>query len=83
MDLTAKCFLIFFLILAAAYFAIAEISLAGSRKVRLTQMVEAGNSSAQLVLNLQEKPGPFFSVIQIGINAVAILGGITDAGNTV
>lgn len=76
MDLTAKCFLIFFLILAAAYFAIAEISLAGSRKVRLTQMAEAGNSSAQLVLNLQEKPGPFFSVIQIGINAVAILGGI-------
>ncbi len=76
MDLTTKCILIFFLILAAAYFAIAEISLAGSRKVRLTQMAEAGNSSAHLVLNLQEKPGPFFSVIQIGINAVAILGGI-------
>ncbi len=39
-------------------------------------MAEAGDSRAQEVLNLQEKPGPFFSVIQIGINAVAILGGI-------
>lgn len=76
MDLTLKIFAIFLLILAAAYFAISEISLAGSRRVRLTQMVEAGDSRAQEVLNLQEKPGPFFSVIQIGINAVAILGGI-------
>ncbi|WP_289172016.1 hemolysin family protein [uncultured Parasutterella sp.] len=76
MDLTLKIFAIFLLILAAAYFAISEISLAGSRRVRLTQMAEAGDSRAQEVLNLQERPGPFFSVIQIGINAVAILGGI-------
>ena len=76
MDLTLKIFAIFLLILAAAYFAISEISLAGSRRVRLTQMAEAGDSRAQEVLNLQEKPGPFSSVIQIGINAVAILGGI-------
>ena len=33
-------------------------------------------SEPRTVINLQEKPGPFFSVIQIGINAVAILGGI-------
>ena len=53
-----------------------KISLAGSRRVRLTQMAENGDKRAQEVINLQEKPGPFFSVIQIGINAVAILGGI-------
>ena len=28
------------------------------------------------MLDLQVKPGPFFSVIQIGLNAIAILGGI-------
>lgn len=39
-------------------------------------MAENGDKRAQEVINLQEKPGPFFSVIQIGINAVAILGGI-------
>ncbi len=76
MDITLRLIGIVLLIMAAAYFAIAEISLAGSRKVRLTQMEEAGDERARLVLKLQEKPGPFFSVIQIGINAVAILGGI-------
>ena len=76
MDLSLKLLSIFALIVAAAYFAISEISLAGSRRVRLTLMVENGAKRAQEVINLQEKPGPFFSVIQIGINAVAILGGI-------
>lgn len=76
MDLSLKLLSIFSLIVAAAYFAISEISLAGSRRVRLTQMAENGDKRAQEVINLQEKPGPFFSVIQIGINAVAILGGI-------
>ena len=76
MDLSLKLLSIFALIVAAAYFAISEISLAGSRRVRLTQMAENGDKRAQEVINLQEKPGPFFSVIQIGINAVAILGGI-------
>lgn len=71
MDLSLKLLSIFALIVAAAYFAISEISLAGSRRVRLTQMVENGDKRAQEVINLQEKPGPFFSVIQIGINAVA------------
>ena len=73
MDLSLKLLSIFALIVAAAYFAISEISLAGSRRVRLTQMAENGDKRAQEVINLQEKPGPFFSVIQIGINAVAIL----------
>ncbi|MCD8339063.1 MAG: hemolysin family protein [Burkholderiales bacterium] len=76
MDLSFKIFLIICLIIAAAYFAIAEISLAGSRKVRLTRMADEGDTRAAQVLALKEKPGPFFSVIQIGINAVAILGGI-------
>lgn len=76
MDFPFKLFLIFILIVGAAYFALSEISLAGSRRVRLTQMAEAGDKRAQEVIDLQERPGPFFSVIQIGINAVAILGGI-------
>ena len=63
MDLSLKLLSIFALIVAAAYFAISEISLAGSRRVRLTQMVENGDKRAQEVINLQEKPGPFFSVI--------------------
>lgn len=57
MDLSLKLLSIFALIVAAAYFAISEISLAGSRRVRLTQMVENGDKRAQEVINLQENPG--------------------------
>lgn len=59
MDLSLKLLSIFALIVAAAYFAISEISLAGSRRVRLTQMAENGDKRAQEVINLQEKPDRF------------------------
>lgn len=39
-------------------------------------MVDEGNANAEKVLALQEHPGHFFTVVQIGVNAVAILGGI-------
>ncbi|WP_378124651.1 hemolysin family protein [Chromobacterium aquaticum] len=64
------------LILASAFFSVSEISLAASRKIRLRQMVDEGNANAEKVLALQEHPGHFFTVVQIGVNAVAILGGI-------
>ena len=48
MDLSLKLLSIFALIVAAAYFAISEISLAGSRRVRLTQMAENGDKRAQI-----------------------------------
>ena len=60
--------LITLLIIGAAYFAMSEIALAGSRKVRLERMAEEGDHRARLVLNLKENPGYFFSVVQVGIN---------------
>lgn len=80
MDLFVQLFLIFLLLVGAAYFAMAEISLAASRRTRLTSYAEKGDKRAQTVLNLKSNPGPFFSVVQIGINAVAILGGIVGEG---
>lgn len=50
--------------------------MAASRKTRLQVLANEGYSNAQKVLALQEKPGNFFTLIQIGLNAVAILGGI-------
>ena len=76
LDLTSKIFFIVLLIFAGAFFSFAEISITGARKVRLDQMIENGDERAKKVLDLQRKPGKFFSVIQIGTNAVAILGGI-------
>ncbi|VFP86781.1 UPF0053 inner membrane protein YtfL [Candidatus Erwinia haradaeae] len=68
--------IILLLILVSSFFSISEISLAAARKIKLKILADDGNINAQHVLNIQENPGMFFTVIQIGVNAVAILGGI-------
>lgn len=68
--------IMFLLVAASAFFSISEISLAASRKMRLRLLATEGDARAEKVLLLQEHPGNFFTVVQIGLNAVAILGGI-------
>ncbi len=69
-------FIILALIIASAFFSCAEIALASSRRIRLQQMVEYGDKNASKVLGLQQQPGNFFTVIQVALNAIAIMGGI-------
>jgi CBS domain containing-hemolysin-like protein len=68
------------LIAASAFFSVAEISLAASRRLRLRQMADEGDARAARVIQIQEQPGNYFTVVQIGLNAVAILGGIVGEG---
>ena len=74
--------LLFILLLigASAFFALAEISLAASRRLRLRQLADEGDARALQVLRTQEQPGHYFTTVQIGMNAVAILGGIVGEG---
>lgn len=67
---------ILLLIIISAFFSLSEISLAAARKIKLKLLADEGNINAQRVLKMQETPGTFFTVVQIGLNAVAILGGI-------
>lgn len=67
---------ILLLIVISAFFSLSEISLAAARKIKLKLLADDGNIKAQRVLKMQETPGTFFTVVQIGLNAVAILGGI-------
>ncbi len=76
MTLPSYVFVIFLLIAVSAFFSLSEISLAASRKIKLRLMAEEGQANAQRVLLLQDNPGSFFTVVQIALNAVAILGGI-------
>ncbi len=76
MSLFQNILIIWALIAASAFFSCAEIALASSRKIRLQQMSENGNNNAQKVLELQQQPGNFFTVIQVALNAIAIMGGI-------
>ncbi|BCE02060.1 hemolysin family protein [Marinicellulosiphila megalodicopiae] len=69
-------FFIFLLICFGAFFAICEISMAASRKVKLQILLDNGDPRASLVMQLQSHSGSFFAAVQIALNAVAILGGI-------
>ena len=80
MTLPQSLLLIALLIAACAVFSLAELSLAASRRLRLRQMADEGNTRAARVLLLQEQPGDYFTAVQVGLNAVAILGGIVGEG---
>lgn len=68
------------LITGAGFLSLTEIALAGARKVKLKILAESGDERAQKVLDLQENSADFFAASQIGLNAVAILGGILGEG---
>ena len=80
MTLSSSLLLIGLLIAASAFFSMAEISLAAARRLRLRQLAEEGDARAERVLRVQERPGDYFTVVQIGQNAVAILGGVVGEG---
>lgn len=80
MSLLQNLLAIAVLIAVSAFFAISEIALAASRKIKLRLLARDGQAEALRVLRLQESPGSFFTVVQIGLNGVAILGGIVGEG---
>jgi len=81
MTLTQSLLVIVALIATSAFFSLAEISLAASRRLRLRQMADEGDTRAERVMRIQEQPGHYFTVVQIGLNAVAILGGVVGEGS--
>jgi len=76
MSLTNTVLIVIALIGCSAFFSCAEISLAAARKFKLQLLADDGDRNAARVLALQAQPGHFFTVVQIGLNAVAILAGI-------
>ena len=64
------------LVLASAFFSISEIALTAARRTKLQVLSERGDHRAAKVLLLKDEPGNFFTVVQIGVNSVAILAGI-------
>ena len=78
--MSSSLLLIAALIAASAFFSVAELSLAASRRLKLRQWADEGDVRAARVLAVQEQPGHYFTVVQIGVNTVAILGGIVGEG---
>jgi putative hemolysin len=69
-------FLIVLLTLLNGVFAMSELALTASRKVRLQTMAEAGDKGAQAALTLLENPTQFLSSVQVGITSIGMLNGI-------
>lgn len=60
-------------------FAMAEIALVSSRRVRLEKRAENGEKGAVAALELMEEPNRFLSTVQIGITLVGIFSGAYGA----
>ena len=67
--------IILVLLVANGVFALAEISIVAARKNRLRKSATAGNSRAQVALELAESPSRFLATVQIGITLIGILAG--------
>ncbi|MGY8524821.1 hemolysin family protein [Paracidovorax citrulli] len=64
------------LVLISAFFSISEIALTAARRTKLQTLSERGDRRATKVMLLKEEPGNFFTIVQIGVNTVAILAGV-------
>ena len=68
--------LIVFLTLLNGVFAMSELAVTASRKVRLNAMAEAGDAGAAAALQLLTNPTRFLSTVQVGITSIGVLNGI-------
>jgi putative hemolysin len=64
------------LIVLNGIFAMSEIALVTSRRVRLARLADEGDRSAAVAMELHDDPTRFLSTVQIGITSISILNGI-------
>jgi putative hemolysin len=70
-----QALLIFGLILANGVFSMSELAVMTSRKVRLQQRAEDGDTAARTALELSNAPNRFLATVQIGITLIGTLSG--------
>ncbi len=68
-----ELFLILALILANGFFSGAEMAIVASRRGRLRQMADGGDTAAAKALELAASPDRFLPTVQIGITLVGTL----------
>lgn len=67
--------IVFVLILLNGLFAMTEMSVVSSRKTRLQQLADEGNTRAATALELSMNHGKFLSTVQVGITVIGIMNG--------
>ena len=76
MSLLSASLSIIILIALSAVVSSTELALASARKIKLQILANEGDIRALEVLTMQEQPGSFITVVQVALNAVAILAGV-------
>lgn len=71
----ANFIIIFVLILINGLFAMSEIAVVSSKRIRLQKLAAEGSKSAQAALKLADSPSRFLSTVQIGITLIGIFNG--------
>lgn len=67
--------LVLVLVLLNGVFAMSELAIVSSRRVRLLQMAEEGRAGARRALQLASEPTRFLSAVQVGITSIGIMNG--------
>jgi putative hemolysin len=67
--------IILLLVLLNGIFAMSEIALVSSRKVRLEERAKRGNKGARTALGLIQEPERFLSTVQIGMTLIGVISG--------
>lgn len=67
---------LFVLIAINAFFVFAEYSLVVSRRTRIDELAEQGNSTAHVVANVMKDPDRFFAATQVGITLTSLAIGV-------
>lgn len=75
MSLLAASVFLLLLIALSALVSSAEIAIAAARRIKLQVIAKEGDIRALVVLNMQEHPGNFITLVQVVLNAVAISAG--------
>jgi len=73
--ISRQTIIILLLIVVNGIFALAEVAVVASRKTRLKQLAEDGDSKARTALELAESPNRFLSTVQVGITLIGVLAG--------
>jgi putative hemolysin len=63
------------LLVLNGFFAMSELAVVSSRRVRLERMAEEGRRGARAALRLIEEPTRFLSTVQVGITLVGVFAG--------
>ncbi len=75
MDVALEIAALIALFLLNGFFAMAEMAVVSSRRIRLQQLAEEGRPGAAKALALADNPGRFLSAVQVGITLIGILSG--------